>query len=400
MALLADDMPFLTGGQQSNSIDANAVSADRTRRNWQKLSQGALTGSIKTSGDGSIANTPDGLEVRRDPNGAIIVDSNGVAVAVDGTTVQIANDTLTAPSLLTTKGDLLTFNTVPVRFPIGTSGQVLTVTAGAISWVTPTTVLTTATKGDLITYSTTPVLLAVGSNGQVLTADSTATDGIKWATPTSVLTTATKGDLISFSTVPALLAVGTNGQVLTANSSATDGVDWETLPTTFPHMITVTGGVSTAATAGDHILLEYDPPTGFFNTLKRGLRIHATFSGNTTSLANTYTFTIRIATLSNGTIVASFSTGAIATGSFAIKVIVDIVTTTTGASGVLDVSATGTGGVDGATSTSGTPLAFLIHNTYTKDLTSSLDVFLNGQALSASAGDTIFLNFASIEQLS
>lgn len=38
-----------------------------------------------------------------------------------------------------------------------------------------------ATKGDLLTFSTVPLVLGVGSNGQVLTADSTQTPGIKWA---------------------------------------------------------------------------------------------------------------------------------------------------------------------------------------------------------------------------
>jgi hypothetical protein len=44
-----------------------------------------------------------------------------------------------------------------------------------------TTVVTT--KGDLLTYDTTAARLGIGSNDQVLTADSTAATGLKWATP-------------------------------------------------------------------------------------------------------------------------------------------------------------------------------------------------------------------------
>lgn len=64
------------------------------------------------------------------------------------------------------------------------------------------TVLTT--KGDLLTMNGVPVLarLGVGTNGQVLTADSAQTLGIKWATPTmGVTTTGTpaSGNLTEFS---------------------------------------------------------------------------------------------------------------------------------------------------------------------------------------------------------
>jgi len=44
-----------------------------------------------------------------------------------------------------------------------------------------TTVVTT--KGDLLTYSTTAARLGVGSNNQVLTADSAEATGLKWTTP-------------------------------------------------------------------------------------------------------------------------------------------------------------------------------------------------------------------------
>lgn len=44
-----------------------------------------------------------------------------------------------------------------------------------------TTVVTT--KGDLLTYDTTAARLGVGTNGQVLTADSTASTGLTWSSP-------------------------------------------------------------------------------------------------------------------------------------------------------------------------------------------------------------------------
>ena len=48
------------------------------------------------------------------------------------------------------------------------------------------------TKGDIITYSTTPIRLGVGANNTVLTADSTQASGIKWATPSASATFSTQ----------------------------------------------------------------------------------------------------------------------------------------------------------------------------------------------------------------
>ena len=58
--------------------------------------------------------------------------------------------------------------------------HVLEVYNGTI-WEATETVLTT--KGDLVAFDTAPTRLPVGSNAQVLTADSTQATGIKWATP-------------------------------------------------------------------------------------------------------------------------------------------------------------------------------------------------------------------------
>jgi hypothetical protein len=69
-----------------------------------------------------------------------------------------------------------------------------------------TTVVTT--KGDLLSYDTTAARLGVGSNDQVLTADSSTATGLKWAAPSAggmtliSETTASAISSLSFSAIP------------------------------------------------------------------------------------------------------------------------------------------------------------------------------------------------------
>lgn len=114
------------------------------------------------------------------------------------------------------------------------------------------------TKGDLLSFSTVPAVLGVGADGSILTANSLATFGIEWVatapagfvvasnvgfTPAGTIIStdvqaaivevdaqtsklSAKGDLLTFAAVPATLPVGTNGQVITANSAAANGLEW------------------------------------------------------------------------------------------------------------------------------------------------------------------------------
>lgn len=90
-------MPRVTPGKSTNPIDSQAVSGDRTRRNWQRLARGGVNDLIQLNPTGDIVLTPLGLAVLLDPNGAIADHTgNGLAVQVDGTTITIVGDQLQA----------------------------------------------------------------------------------------------------------------------------------------------------------------------------------------------------------------------------------------------------------------------------------------------------------------
>jgi hypothetical protein len=79
----------------------------------------------------------------------------------------------------------------------GTTGQVLTKASGTdldFSFTTPTDQIPLTTKGDLLTFDTADVRLGVGTNGHVLTADSTEATGLKWVAPAGGVTVAAFSD--------------------------------------------------------------------------------------------------------------------------------------------------------------------------------------------------------------
>ena len=147
----------------------------------------------------------------------------------DGTLAYIS-DIFTSP--LTTKGDILGYDTAIERIPVGTDDYVLTAdssTALGVAWKESTgSASPLTTKGDLYTYFTADARLGIGTDGQVLTADSSETTGLKWDDAaggglTDPMTT--RGDIIirNSSNTTDRLGIGTDGQVL--KSDGTD-ISW------------------------------------------------------------------------------------------------------------------------------------------------------------------------------
>lgn len=97
--------------------------------------------------------------------------------------------TLASITPQTTAGDIIGFTTVPVRFAVGTEGQILVArlaNGNKLAWESLATALGLTTKGDILVRTAAGLIrLPVGANGEVLTAASGELSGIQWASPVS-----------------------------------------------------------------------------------------------------------------------------------------------------------------------------------------------------------------------
>lgn len=73
--------------------------------------------------------------------------------------------------------------TVSPNFPAAASGILTTDLSGQVSSSSFTDISPLTTKGDILAYDTGATRLAVGSDGQVLVADSSSSEGISWDFP-------------------------------------------------------------------------------------------------------------------------------------------------------------------------------------------------------------------------
>lgn len=125
-----------------------------------------------------------------------------------------------ATSVMTTKGDIVRYDSQRERYGIGSANQILQVKSSLPSWQTvplADTVLTTA--GDILYEDATPALARLASGTQYNTLQMGATLPAWSPSATSVMTTT--GDLLyaSGANTLARLAGGTSGDVLTANGA-------------------------------------------------------------------------------------------------------------------------------------------------------------------------------------
>lgn len=175
-----------------------------------------------TGGTGAVIGSGASINVQQSST-----TSDGYLSSVDWNTFNNKQSALTG-----TNGDLYYYNSGLSNLAIGTTGQVLQVSAlGFPEWADLVAVSVT-TKGDLQTYSTAPDRLPVGTNGQVLSANSATTTGLEWIDPnfySSPLTT--DGDLLYYSSGETRLAAGTEGQLLTMTSGFPS---WQDAPVTLP----------------------------------------------------------------------------------------------------------------------------------------------------------------------
>lgn len=149
---------------------------------------------------------------------------------------------------LTGKGDLLTSDgSGPVTQAVGTDNTIpladSTQTNGWF-WSSITNILSKVitTKGDLLGYSTLPARIPVGTDGKVLTADSGQALGVAWsAAGTSTLTT--KGDILTRDGSGLVrLPVGSDYKLLEADSAQSDGIGWSALTTILGRSLLPTPG--------------------------------------------------------------------------------------------------------------------------------------------------------------
>lgn len=171
----------------------------------------------------------------------------GAAQAAVGHRVSIWNTGATAIPVKDSTG-ATTFTTLlqnQIGEFSGLTAAVPDVWDAVISDTTTAGVLTT--KGDIYTFDTADQRLAVGADTTVLTATSAAATGLAWAAPDPLTT---KGDIFTFDTDAQRLAVGvTNGMMLSVNSATATGLQW-IVP------------VSSAASSVDHEIVTFNSTTG------------------------------------------------------------------------------------------------------------------------------------------
>lgn len=213
-ASLAQHVSDSTHNGYLSSADWSTFNAKQPADNYIT----ALTGDVTAAGPGSVA-------------AALTATTNATLTSLSG---------LTTASALSSVGTVTsgTWNATTLAINHGGTGQVTA--AGAFGALSPLT-----TKGDVLGFDTVNNRVPVGSDAQVLTADSAQPLGVKWTTPTV-------GTVTSVAmTVPTFLSVA--GSPVTSSGTLAVSLSGAALPV-------LNGGTgATTATGTGSVVLQTSP---------------------------------------------------------------------------------------------------------------------------------------------
>ena len=221
-------------------------------------------------------------------------------IANGGTGQTTATAAFNALNPMTTTGDIIyeASPTTAARLPIGSTGQVLTVSGGIPSWATPSTGAGTINRTDFtatagqtvfsVTYSV--GLIDVYRNGvKLATGDFTATNGTSF----TLAVAANAGDIVQAEVFSSLnLYSSMTADTFSGNGSQT-AFTMSVSPASAASVLVVVSGVtqepSTYTVSGTTLTFSAAPPSGTGNISVRYLGVPsattvASFSGGTTGL--------------------------------------------------------------------------------------------------------------------
>jgi hypothetical protein len=146
-----------------------------------------LVGSIAVAA-GKFQNSDFATEAQITGAGGAISQLLNTSKIYDNVNAQLLNTTIAAKATnpMTTAEDIIKGGAsgAPTRLAVGSNGQCLVVSGGAVAWGACGTSSPLTTKGDLYTYDTGNQRLAVGTNGQILSANSATATGLEWISAT------------------------------------------------------------------------------------------------------------------------------------------------------------------------------------------------------------------------
>jgi len=391
--LTAGTLPVPAGGTGITSATANGLVYGNGTSALQITAAG-------TTGQVLLGNTGSAPSWGSVPAGSI---TGTLPIANGGTGQTTAGAAFNALSPITTTGDLIVGNgsNSATRLGIGSTGQVLTVSGGTATWVTPTTGGGTITRTDftatggqtIFTVSYTVGLIDVYRNGvKLATTDFTATNGTSF----TLAVAANAGDIVQAVVFSSLNLYSTITYQVFNGDGTTTVFTMSSVPANSASLLVAISGVvqdpGTYTVSSTTLTFLTAPPAGTGNISVRYLGIASvgtvgSFSAGTTGLTPSSATTGAVV-LAGTLNVANGGTG---------------VTTSTGSgNNVLSASPTFTGTVVAPTINAGAATALTLQSAGTTAITvdTSQNVGIGKSSYSSMTTDGVWFEKGTYNQIS